>query len=109
MPARKPEPQVFVSPLARPEQHKRGIETSELVGDLGNQIKTLLTDQPRDQRNERARERRLARGHSKPLEHSPFRGAFARELAGIVWLWDVGIARRIPLIVVDSVQNPDHI
>ena len=109
MPRRKPEPQVFVSPLARAEQYKRGIETSELVGDLCNQIKALLIDQPRDQTHERARKRGLTGGHSKPLEQSPFCGALAAEMVGIVWLWDVGIARRIPLIVIDSVQNPDHI
>src|SRR5205814_9659974 len=45
----------------------------------------------------------------QPVERSPLRSALAAELVGIVWLWDVGIARRIPLIVIDSVQNPDHI
>ena len=81
MPRRQSEPQIFVSPFAVAEQHKRRVEPRQLVGNLGNQIKAL-SDRPAARSARRAGFPSAAASAATPNRSSTAR--FAAALPGEV-------------------------
>ena len=81
----------------------------QLVRQGGQQVEPFLVDQPRDHPDERPSHQRssvtAARSASRPAASPP------PSPPGLTpeRLWEVRVARRIPLIVIDSVQDPDQI
>src|SRR4029450_2165549 len=67
MPRRQSEPQVFIPSFAGAEQHKRRVQSRELVGDLGNQVEAFLIDEPGDETNERPLSRGAVNRKPEPL------------------------------------------
>ena len=109
MPRRQRQPQILIPPLARSQQHHRGAQPWKLVGNVSEEIESFLIDHPRDQADNRARQRSSARRQPVALEQLPLGRLLPVEIIGVIRPGNVRIALRIPLIVVDPVQDPDQI
>ncbi len=103
------QPQVLVSSFSRAQQDKARIEPWQVVRQGGQQIESLLVHHPGNHPHKRTRQRRLADRQPVRVQHSALGPGFPLQIRRVVRDGQVRVTRRIPSIVIDSVQNPDEV
>ncbi len=102
-------PHVLVARLAGAEHDERGIELDQILEGRGDQVEAFLIDHPRHHPDERPRHRRLVGRQAVAPEHRRLGVALAGQIAGVERRGQERIARRIPFVGVDAVQNADQV
>src|SRR5215471_10225909 len=84
IPGRQTQPQILIPAIAAAQQHERAVEPRQFVGEVGDQVESLLIDKPRDQSDERLPKRGVGRRQLVTLEQRALRAALAIEMRRVV-------------------------